>query len=269
MSFLNLKNKYFLISGVSNRKSVAYVSAKLLEEEQAKLIFTIETKEHQERLLKLFPECESYILNVENQDSIKEFGKIMQDRNIKISGFLHSLAFANFSNLKEFHATGLDDFQQAMQISSFSLVQMSNILKDSFENDASVVTISISDTKATSYGYMGPIKAMLESFVSYLAKSFSAFSKVRFNAVCSGPLKTSASAGIPNYINNYLFAEKLTMRKESLKTIEVANTVAFLLSTRSSGINGTGILIDAGMRSNYFDSEVVNLVSKKLNSYFL
>ena len=47
------------------------------------------------------------------------------------------------------------------------------------------------------YGYMAPIKAALDSSLAFLAKSFSRFSQVRFNAVAPGLLKTSASAGIP------------------------------------------------------------------------
>ncbi|CAN0008761.1 unnamed protein product, partial [Chrysoparadoxa australica] len=39
---------------------------------------------------------------------------------------------------------------------------------------------------------------------------------------------------------------------------------AFLLSPRSSGINGTGIRVDAGMRSNTFDQEVVKIVGDNL-----
>ena len=82
-------------------------------------------------------------------------------------------------------------------------------------------------------------------------------SKIRFNSVNAGPLKTSASAGIPGYLVNYLFAEKLTYRKQALRTEEVANLATFLLSPRSSGINGQGIVIDAGMGLNYFDREIV------------
>ncbi len=95
-----------------------------------------------------------------------------------------------------------------------------------------------------------------------MAKSFSSFSEVRFNAVCAGPLKTSASAGIPGYIENYLYAEQLTMRHRALDTVEVANTVVFLLSPLSSGINATGIVVDAGMSANYFDEKVVQSYSR-------
>jgi enoyl-[acyl-carrier protein] reductase I len=112
------------------------------------------------------------------------------------------------------------------------------------------------------YGYMGPIKAALESSVRFLAKSFSADSAVRFNAVGAGPLKTSASAGIPGYLESYLYAEKLTFRRKNLETQEVANAVAFLLSERSSGVNGTTLVVDAGLGSNYFDKEIIRLAMR-------
>ena len=122
------------------------------------------------------------------------------------------------------------------------------------------VTISISELRlaAENYGYMAPVKAALDSTICFLAKSFSGFSEVRFNAVGASLLKTSASAGIPGYIDSYLFAEQLIPRKRALTTKEVANTVVFLLSERSSGINAQKIIIDCGMSINYFDQDIVH-----------
>ena len=108
-----------------------------------------------------------------------------------------------------------------------------------------------------SYGYMAPAKAALDSSLAFLAKSFSRFSEVRFNAVSAGLLKTSASAGIPGYVDHYMFAEQVTPRKRGLSTEEVANTAVFLLSDRASGINAQRIVVDAGMETNYFDAAVV------------
>src|SRR3989337_2576988 len=108
------------------------------------------------------------------------------------------------------------------------------------------------------YGYMAPIKAALDSSLAFLAKSFSRFSHVRFNAVCPGLLKTSASAGIPGYVDSYLYAESATLRKRAVQSEEVAAAVAFLLSPRSSGINAGNLVIDAGMSVNYFDRQFVS-----------
>ena len=259
---LEFQNQYFVISGVSNRKSVATHVARNLGEAGAKLILTVESEDHLERAQKLFPEAQVFVVNVEKEEEVEQFGQKVAELGVSVSGFLHSLAFANYGGeMKPFHETQWQDFAQANHISCYSLISMTRALKPCLANEASVVTISISNTRATNYGFMGPIKAALDSSVAFLAKSLSYDSKVRANAVCSGPLKTSASAGIPGYIDNYLYAEKLTLRKEALKTQEVANTVEFLLSSRSSGINGTGLLVDAGMSCNYFDEEVVQTVN--------
>ena len=149
--------------------------------------------------------------------------------------------------------------QNSMQMESRQFQAVSNALKGLLERDASVVTISISTTRMASenYGYMAPVKAALDSAVAFLAKSFSEFSQVRFNAVCPGLLKTSASAGIPGYVDSYLYAEQMTVRKQAVQTEEAAHVAAFLLSPRSSGLNAQGIVVDAGMSINYFDSEMI------------
>jgi len=263
MSFLQLEGKTFLISGVANKKSVAYFSAKTLLEEGAKCIFSIQKEEQRAQLEKLFPNAPVVVCDVESTADLDKLPVEINKHADHIDGLLHSLAFANFSEgLQPFHLTKREDYLQAAQISSFSLVEMCRVLNPLFTSNASVVTISISNTRATSYGYLGPIKAMLDATVPFLAKSFSTDSNIRVNAVGAGPLKTSASAGIPDYIDNYLFAESLTLRKVALETQEVANTVAFLLSPRSSGINATTVLVDAGMSCNYFDQDVVKKFAK-------
>ncbi len=70
-------------------------------------------------------------------------------------------------------------------------------------------------------------------------------------------MKTSASAGIPGYVESYLYAEQVIPRKRAVETAEAAHTAAFLLSPRSSGINAQHIVVDAGMSINYFDREMV------------
>ncbi|HON58177.1 MAG TPA: SDR family oxidoreductase [Smithella sp.] len=259
MDFLNINGKNFLVTGVANKKSVAFFVARGLFESGSQVFFSVQSAEHRERVQALFPGRTVLICDVEKAESIRELGDYFEKNNIRLAGFVHSIAFANYSEgLKPFHETRVEDFLQAVNVSCFSLVALANALKNSLEEDASIVTLSISNTRATAYGYMGPIKAALDATVAFLAKSLSEFSKIRVNAVCSGPLKTSASAGIPGYVNNYLFAEQLTLRKAALKTEEVANAVLFLLSPASSGINAAGIVVDAGMSCNYFDQDIVN-----------
>lgn len=263
MDFLGIKDKVFYIAGVANKKSVAYFSAKTLMEAGAKCIFSVQKEEQLSALKKLFPSSPVFVCDVESEKDLTRLPSEIKRHTEGLDGILHSLAFAKFSpETSSFLKTPREHYLQAAQISSFSLVEVAHALKDILRPDGSIVTISISNTKATSYGYLGPIKAMLDATVPYLAKSFSEFSQVRVNAVGAGPLKTSASAGIPDYIDNYLYAEELTLRKCALQTQEVANTVCFLLSPRSSGINAATLTVDAGMSCNYFDQQIVKTFSQ-------
>ena len=262
MSFLDLDGKSVVVFGLANRKSVACAVARVLEEEGAEVIHVVRSEARRETARKLFPASPVFVCDVEEEANIvrvrDEIAAYLGER--RLAGLVHSIAFANYSRgLVPFHQTVKADFLQAIDISCFSLIAIANHFKELLAAEASVVTISISTTKmaAENYGYMAPVKAALESALVFLAKSFAADSRVRFNAVCPGLLKTSASAGIPGYIDSYLYAEKLTLRQKALETGEVANAVAFLLSPRSSGITGQRLVLDAGMGLNYFDAEII------------
>ena len=265
MDYLKLAGKTVLVMGIANRKSVAFHIGRRLIEAGAEVIFSVRSAERRGQVARLFPDSPIYVCDVENQEEIDRLADQIATDYAPLSGLVHSIAFANYSDgFRPFHETLRADFLQAVDISCFSLIAICNALKGSFSEDASVVAISISTTKmaAENYGYMAPVKAALDSTLCFLAKSFSAFSQIRFNAVCPGLLKTSASAGIPGYVDSYLFAEKVIPRGRAVLTEEAANAALFLLSSASSGINAQGLVVDAGMAINYFDKEVVRRATK-------
>lgn len=265
MDFLGLEGKTVLVMGVANRKSVAWFAAKTLEEFGAKVIYSVRSSSRKESTAKLLAGEPVYVCDVERVEEIERLAEDVSRDHGPLDGIVHSIAFANYSEgFRPFHETDREDFLQAIAISSFSLVEVAKAFKPHLADRASVVAISISSLTITAenYGYMSPIKAALDSTVRYLAKSFSKDTNIRFNTVNPGTLKTSASAGIPGYLESYLFSEKLTFRKQALNTQEVANAIAFLISDRSSGMNGTGMVLDAGMGINYFDEEVVRLAMR-------
>lgn len=264
--FLKVSGKTFLVFGVANRKSVAWAVAKSLEEQGAKVIYSVRSETRKKSLETLLAGKPVFLCDVEHEGAVARLaGDIAAAGHGPLHGIVHSIAFANYAEgFKAFHETKRADFLQATAISAFSLVEIANAFKPHLASNASVVAIGISSLLVTpdNYGYMGPIKAALESAARFLAKSFSADCEVRFNVVGSGPLKTSASAGIPGYLESYLYAEKLTFRKRNLATQEVADATLFLLSERSSGVNGTTLVVDAGLGSNYFDKEIIRLAMR-------
>jgi enoyl-[acyl-carrier protein] reductase I len=269
--FLNLFGKTVLVLGVANRKSVAWHVGRLLTEVGADVIYSVRSDARRESVRKLVGDAPIFICDVEREPEILRLKQQVAEVRPTLHGMFHSIAFADYAALakpgesvdtagaKPFHETSRAAFLRAIDISCYSLITLSNAMKDLLDREASVVTVSISTTRmaAENYGFMAPVKAALDSSLAFLAKSFSSFSRVRFNAVAPGLLKTSASAGIPGYVDAYLYAEQVTLRKQAVETEEVVNAAAFLLSPRSSGINAQQIVIDAGMSVNYFDRDLI------------
>ena len=258
--FLQISGKRFLVFGVANRKSVALHIGRVLSEAGAKVVYVVRSPERKESGQKLLGDAPIYICDVEHEEQIARLRREIGERGETYHGLVHSIAFADYGDgPRPFHETSKAAFLRSVDVSCYSLIALANAFKDLLDPDASVVTISISTTRMASenYGYMAPIKAALDSSLAFLAKSFSNFSRVRFNAVAPGLLKTSASAGIPGYVDAYLYAEQATLRKRAVQTEEVASAAAFLLSPRSSGMNAQQLVLDAGMSVNYFDRDLV------------
>jgi enoyl-[acyl-carrier protein] reductase I len=264
--FLQVAGKTILVLGVANRKSIGYHVGRVLTQAGADVIYSVRTEARREKVLPLVGNSPVLVCDVEHEEQIARLRDQVAELRPTLHGMLHSIASADFASLadpksgmKPFHETPKSAFLRAVDVSCFSLISLANAFRDLFDPDASVVAVSISTTRmaAENYGYMAPIKAALDSSLVFLSKSFSKFSRVRFNAVSPGLLKTASSAGIPGYVDAYLFAEQVTLRKAAVKTEEAANAAAFLLSPRSSGVNAQQIVVDAGMSVNYFDRDVI------------
>jgi enoyl-[acyl-carrier protein] reductase I len=258
--FLQLAGKRIVVFGVANRKSIAYHVGQALTSAEAEVIYVARNTQRRDSVAKLLDGAPTFVCDVEHQDQIDRLAADLSRRYDAIHGVVHSIAFGDYSEGPQpFHETNKEQLLRAFDISCFSLVAIANALKDLLAKDGSVVTISISTTRMASenYGFMAPVKAALDSSLAFLAKSFSRFSEVRFNAVAPGLLKTSASAGIPGYVDSYLYAEQATLRHRAVETQEVAQAVAFLLSPRSSGITAQRLVVDAGMEVNYFDERLI------------
>lgn len=264
MDWLGLDGRTVLVTGLANRKSVAWHVGDGLAKAGAKVVWCVHTEKRRDEVAKLVGDAPVLVCDVEREDSIAALARELTVRGLQLDGLVHSIAFADYSGgPRPFQHTAKADFLRAVDVSCFSLVRLAGALEEHLKPGASVVAISISTTRmaAENYGFMAPAKAALDSSVVFLAKAF-APRGVRFNAIAAGLLKTSSSAGIPGYLESYLFAEQATLRKRNLDTREVADATLFLLSPRSSGIDAQSVVVDAGMGVNYFDRELVRRATR-------
>jgi enoyl-[acyl-carrier protein] reductase I len=266
--WLGLARRTVLVTGLRNKKSVAYHVGSALQAAGARPIYTVHTEARRAEVARLAGDAPVLVCDVVDQSSIDALAGRLAAEGVRLHGLVHSIAHAEYAprpdgSPRPFHETDRAHFLRAVDVSCFSLVALSGALQALLEPGASVVALSISSTRiaSPSYGYMAPVKAALDSSVAFLAKSFGT-RDVRFNSVNPGLLKTSASAGIPGYLENLLHAESLTLRRRGLETREAADAVLFLLSPRSSGINAQGLIVDAGMSVNPFDEDVVRRAAR-------
>lgn len=75
MPFLNLESKTFLVIGVANKKSVAWHIAKTLEEEGARVVYSVRSQKRKESLAKLLDGKPVYICDVEDEAQIEALAK--------------------------------------------------------------------------------------------------------------------------------------------------------------------------------------------------
>jgi enoyl-[acyl-carrier protein] reductase I len=267
MSGLGLEGKRILVTGLSNRRSVAWYVGQALEENGVEVIYTLRTAERRAENARLLGERPALLCDVLVDGQVDDLASALADRYDSLDGFVHSIARADYADINRenptlpaFEDTGREEFLRAVDVSCYSLIAFARALAPMLAPGSSAVALSISDTQmaAENYGFMSPAKAALESAVGFLARSFGREREVRFNAVKAGILKTRSSAGIPGFLESYLYGEEATLRGRALTTREVADPVLFLLSPLSSGINGQGIIVDAGMGLGYFHRDLVH-----------
>lgn len=251
---MNLKGKKGIIFGIANEKSIAWACAQSLKEQGASFGVTYLGETMEKRVRPLGERIEAdFIIDCDltNEEQTKACFDKAQEIYGKIDFVVHSVAWADKNALaKGISQVSIEDFTSAVQISSWTLLNMCKYAKDILNDDASIVTMSYigSQRAIPNYGLMGIAKATLEAEVRYLANEFGERG-IRVNTLSAGPLRTLASAGIKGFKGFQKDVCELQAIKRTLTTTEVGNTCAFLLSPMSSGITGQTIYVDLGFSS--------------------
>jgi enoyl-[acyl-carrier protein] reductase I len=161
---------------------------------------------------------------------------------------VHSIAFAPRESLEgEFVTTTREAFATALEISAFSLTQVSLAASPLMTEGGSIVTMSYygAEKVVPNYNVMGVAKAALESSVRYLAADLGK-NKIRVNAISAGPINTLSARGVKNMGSLLSYVGDKSPLKRNVTAAEVGSTALFLVSDLSSGITGETIYVDCG-----------------------
>ena len=142
MDPMQLAGKNILVCGVANRRSVAYHTGQFLQDAQANVIYSVRSEERRESVRDLLGSSPVLVCDVEYPEQVEQLAVQVAEQVPRLDGVVHSIAFAEFGDSPvPFHETGAEEFLRAVNISCFSLVTLSNALKQCLAEDASVVTV--------------------------------------------------------------------------------------------------------------------------------
>ncbi|TLD80840.1 enoyl-[acyl-carrier-protein] reductase FabI [Helicobacter sp. MIT 05-5293] len=247
-----LQGKKGLIVGIANNRSIAYGIAKACKEQGAQLAFTFLNEALEKRVRPIAQEFGSsdfvYELDVSKPEHFSSLFQSLQTDFGNLDFVVHSVAFAPKDALTgDFVQTSKEAFNTAMEISVYSLIELSRCVLPLLNKGASILTLTYlgSMKYVTNYNVMGVAKAALESSVRYLAYDLGR-AGIRVNAISAGPIKTLAASGISDFNLMLKWNEANAPLRENVSIDQVGSAAMYLVSDLSSGVTGEVHYVDSG-----------------------
>jgi meromycolic acid enoyl-[acyl-carrier-protein] reductase len=246
-----LEGKKVLVTGVLDRRSIAYSTARLTQEQGAEIILSSfgRARSLTERTARrLHPEPPILELDVNKPEDIEAVADDLAERWGDLDGIVHAIAFAPEDTLGgNFLTAEWPSVATALQTSAYSLKALSVGLLDLLKPGASVVGLDFDARIAwPAYDWMGVAKAALESTSRYLARDLGQRG-IRVNLVSAGPVKTLAAKGISGFEEiEGQWTRKAPLGWNTTDPEPVGRAVVSLLSDWWPATTGELIHVDGG-----------------------
>ena len=251
---LDLTGKNALVTGIANNRSIAWGIAQQLHKAGANIGISYlpdERGKMEKKVAELVEPLNPSLFvpcNVQSDEQIKATFDTISDKWGKLDILIHCLAFANKEDLTgNFSNTSRAGFNQALEISTYSLAQLGGAAKPLMTQGGSIVTLTyLGGVRAIpNYNVMGVAKAGLEMSVRYLAAELGP-QNIRVNAISAGPIRTLASSAVGGILDMIHHVEEVAPLRRTVTPLEVGNAAAFLCSDLASGITGQILYVDGG-----------------------
>jgi enoyl-[acyl-carrier protein] reductase I len=247
-----LQGKRILITGVVNRRSIAFATAERAQRLGAEVILTSfgRIRRMTERAATRLPrEALVLELDVNSDEDLDRLPSLIGEHWDGIDGVLHAIAHAPGDALGgNFLAAPRQSAAEAFETSAYSFKALADSVRPLLSDQgASLVGLDFDATVAwPSYDWMGVAKAALESVSRYLARDLGP-DGIRVNLISAGPIRTAAAGGVPGFTELAdSWAEASPLDWDMNDPEPVADTAAFLFSDLSRRVTGEIIHVDAG-----------------------
>jgi meromycolic acid enoyl-[acyl-carrier-protein] reductase len=251
-----LDGKRILITGVVNRRSIAFAIAEQAQLAGAEVVLTSfgRVRRMTERAAARLPrEVDVLELDVNRDDDFERLGSELGERWGGLDGAVHAVAFAPEDALGgRFLAAPRASAAAAFETSAYSLARLGAELAPLFgerDSDGSAAIVGLDFDASVSwpaYDWMGVSKAALEAIARYLARDLGP-AGIRVNLISAGPIETAAASGVPGFSELAgRWREQAPLGWDVRDPLPVARAATFLLSDLACGITGEIVHVDGG-----------------------
>src|SRR5436190_1914702 len=245
-----LENKFGIIFGVANKRSIAWATAQACTDAGARLAFSYQNERLRENVEGLTAGTDSPLVqcDVSNHEEVESAFATVKEKFGRLDFLVHSLAFAPREALEgEYVATTREAFLTALDVSAYSLAELARAAAPLMTEGGSIVSMTYygAEKVVANYNVMGVAKAALEASTRYLAADLG-HRNIRVNAISAGPINTLAARGVKGMGSLLSYVGEKSPLKRNVTAGEVGNTALFLVSDLSSGITGETIYVDCG-----------------------
>lgn len=252
MRGFDFSNKKFLVSGAGG---IGAETAKLLNSCGASIILLDISEDNLNSVIVSLEKGDNkaYICDFSNIDGIEQVIKQIVTENGPVDGFVHCVGIGSVRPLK---MSKYDFMLKVMNINFFSFVEIVRCLSSKGRyNTKGMNVVGVSALGAflgnsTKTAYCAS-KGAMNAAVRCMAKEL-AHKKIRVNTVAPGVTDTPMARAAEDYGSDSEEHRMILARQYMgvCQPLDIANTIAFLLSDMSRMITGNCIAVDGGKLSS-------------------
>jgi enoyl-[acyl-carrier protein] reductase I len=246
-----MQGKRGLVMGVANDHSIAWGIARTLAAQGAEMAFTYQGDSFGKRVRPLAESVGSTLVlpaDVQDADSLDTVFSTLESEWGGLDFLVHAIAYSDKNELKgRYVNTSRSNFLNTMDISCFSLTDLTNRAHPLMKDGGSIVTLTYlgAERVLPNYNVMGVAKAALEASVRYLAADLGP-DGIRVNAISPGPMRTLAGSAVGSARKVYNFNAQNAPLRRTAALDEVGGAALFLLSDMGGGTTGETLYVDGG-----------------------
>ena len=191
----------------------------------------------------------SYLLDVSNRDQVNAVHQQALKEHQRIDYFINNAGIGG--KLMPLHLTPIEEWQKVMAVDLDSVfyclqAQINILLPQGGGNIINVASLAGkkgvplgAPYSAAKHGVIGLTKTAALEYGAH---------NIRVNAVCPSFLETDILDGVPDKVLDFVTNYRVPLKRLG-KPEEAANAILWLLSDKSSFVNGHSLVMDGGMEA--------------------